>query len=194
MRSKAVVLGVALLATACTRQPAAQPTPAASAPPVAAPSAGPTSTAVPIRIETRGGDGQYVTIVETVRGRKVYTIRALSGSMQRNGTNEATGDLEQPHITFVDRSGSTTVADAPKARVAERDKSVVMTGGVHARTSAGTVLTCDKLTYKGNTERFFGEGHVRLTSSSSNGEIAIGGDRIDGDVKLQDVKITRRPS
>lgn len=194
MRSRALLAGVALLAAAaCSRQPAAPSDTASAVPSAAAPSASPTASTVPIRVETRGGSGQYVTIVETVHGRKVYTIRALSGSLQRNGTDEGTGDLEQPHITFVDRSGSTTVADAPKARVAERDKSVVMTGGVHARTSAGTVLTCDQLTYKGDIARFYGEGHVRLTSSSSNGEIAIGGDRIDGDVKLQDVKITRKP-
>lgn len=194
MRFSAPALGLALVAAGCSHQPAAQPSPARSAAVTTTPFAEPSSTAVPIRIETRAGGGQYVTIVETIRGRKVYTIRALSGSLQQTGTNQATGDLEQPHITFVDRTGAHTVADAPKARIAERDKSVVMTGGVHARTSAGTVLTCDTLTYRGANERFLGEGHVLLVSPSSNGNISISGDRIDGDVRLQDVKITRSRS
>ncbi len=64
-------------------------------------------------------------------------------------------------MTFVDRAGR-TVADAPKAQVTERDKSVVMTGGVRARTSQGNLMTCDVLTYIGASEKLRGEGHVRL--------------------------------
>jgi LPS export ABC transporter protein LptC len=189
MRSRTLAWGLCAGLAAC----APHAPPQASPPPAAAsPAASPGATAVPIRIETHGGGGQYVTIVETIRGRKVYTIRALSGSLQRAATNDATGDLEQPHITFIDKSGSTTIADAPKATVAERTKTVVMTGGVHARTSAGSVLTCDTLTYNGATERFHGRGHVRLVSPSSGADtVSIEGDDIDGDVKLQDVKITR---
>ena len=186
MRSSLIAAGLAVLLAACSPK---EPPKATPAPDVPTPQPG--ATQIPIRIETRGGDGQYVTIVETIRGRKVYTIRALSGSLQRATTNEATGDLEQPHITFIDKSGSITIADAPKARVSERNKSVVMTGGVHARSSAGGVLTCDTLTYQGSTERFYGQGHVRLNSPNGPDSVTIEGDRIDGDVKLQDVKITR---
>ena len=190
MRSKALALGLALLAAACSNQAASTRGPSA-APAAGAPAVSPSPTAVPIQIETHGGNGQYVTIVESIRGRKVYTIRALSTFATSYGTNAATGSLEQPHVTFVDKSGSTTVADAPKARVTARDKTVVMTGGVHARTSAGTVLTCDTLTYHGDTERFDGRGHVRLDSPNGADSVAISGDRLDGDVRLQDVKITR---
>jgi hypothetical protein len=154
------------------------------------PAPSPSVTQIPIHVETRGGDGQYVRIVETVRGRKVYTIRALSGDMVRGSTSAAVGDLVEPHITFVDRSGTTTIADAPKARITERDNSVIMMGGVHAHTSSGSVLSCDVLTYTGNTERFHGEGHVRL--SAPNG-LVMEGRHLDGDVKLQDVNITGSP-
>ncbi|MEA2718614.1 MAG: Lipopolysaccharide-assembly, LptC-related [Candidatus Eremiobacteraeota bacterium] len=186
-RAAAVTL---LLAAGCApHAPAggtASPAPGASA---AAPRAS-GATPVPIHVETRGGNGQYVTIVETVHGRKVYTIRALSGNMQRNGTNEATGELEQPHVTFRDKGGTTTIADAPKAHITERDKTVVMTGGVHAHTSGGSVLSCDTLTYNGNTERFRGEGNVRLTAPNG---LQLGGQHLDGDVKLQDVNVTGNP-
>ncbi|GAC1659661.1 MAG: hypothetical protein NVS4B13_05170 [Candidatus Elarobacter sp.] len=190
MRFARFVVGLALLAAGCAPHAPAgggAPAPAASA----SPSPRTRATPVPIHVETRGGNGQYVTIVETVHGRKVYTIRALSGNMQRNGTSDATGELEQPHITFVDKGGKTTVADAPKAHIAERDKTVVMTGGVHAHTSGGSVLSCDTLTYRGSTERFHGEGHVRLTAPNG---LELGGQRLDGDVKLQDVNVTGSPT
>jgi LPS export ABC transporter protein LptC len=145
------------------------------------------ATALPIRVVTQGGSGKYVTIVQSVRGRKVYTIRALSSVAQRAPSGETVATLEQPHVTFVDRGGGSTIADAPKAQVTERDKSVVMTGGVRATTSQGNVLTCDTLTYNGATEKLRGEGHVRL--SSPNG-FELAGDHLAGDVRLQDVKIT----
>jgi LPS export ABC transporter protein LptC len=187
MRSARLAAILTLLAAAgCAPHapPAASPAPGGSPQPASS------ATQVPIHVETRGGNGQYVTIVQTVHGRKVYTIRALSGNMQRNGTNEATGDLEQPHVTFRDKNGTATIADAPKAHVTERDKTVVMTGGVHAHTSSGSVLSCDTLTYNGNTERFHGEGNVRLTAPNG---LQLGGQHLDGDVKLQDVNVTGNP-
>ncbi|MBV8579137.1 MAG: LPS export ABC transporter periplasmic protein LptC [Candidatus Eremiobacteraeota bacterium] len=183
----AAAFGLILALAACTPN---KPETAASPAPTARPVPSASATQVPLHIETHGGNGQYVTIVETNHGRKVYTIRALSGTMQRTGTNEATGDLEQPHITFVDRGGTTTIADAPKAHVAERDKTVVMTGGVHAVTSGGSVLRCDTLTYFGNTERFHGEGNVNLTAPNG---LELNGRYLDGDVKLQDVNVTGNP-
>jgi LPS export ABC transporter protein LptC len=190
MRSRklGIVLAAVLAAAGCARHAPDQAggSPAAS-PAAPAPSPSASATQVPIRIETQGGNGQYVRIVETNHGRKIYTIRALSGNMQRTGTSEAVGDLEQPHITFVDKNGTTTIADAPKAHVAERNKTVVMTGGVHAHTSSGSVLACDTLTYSGNTERFHGEGNVHLTAPNG---LELSGQYLDGDVKLQDVTVT----
>ena len=187
MRFARLAAALALLAAGCAPHApsgsAASPAPAGSS----APSPAPSATQVPIHVETHGGSGQYVKLVETLHGRKIYTILALSEDIQRNGTNEAIGQLEQPHITFVDKSGVTTIADAPKAHVTERDKTVVMTGGVHAHTSSGSVLSCDTLTYNANTERFRGEGNVRLTAPNG---LALGGQHLDGDVKLQNVKVT----
>jgi Lipopolysaccharide-assembly, LptC-related len=190
MRFVRLALGLALLGpAACAKPPQPSPPPAARGSAAVVPgAASPSVSPIPIHVETHGRNGEYVTIVETSHRRKVYTIRALSGEMQRNGTNEATGDLEQPHVTFIDKTGAKTIADAPKAHSSERDKSVVMTGGVHARTSAGIVLTCDTLRYDARSERLHGAGNVQL--HAPNG-VDMAGDDIDGDVKLQDVKITR---
>ncbi|HEX3466169.1 MAG TPA: LPS export ABC transporter periplasmic protein LptC [Candidatus Elarobacter sp.] len=185
--AKPAVLAALLLAAGCARPGA--PGGAGTPPPSAAvhPSAAPTATQVPIRVETHGGGGQYVTIVETIRGRKVYTIRALSSVGERFGTNQATGEFDQPHITFLDKNGKTTIADAPKAHVTERNKTVVMTGGVHAHTSSGSTLTCDTLTYIGQTERFHGEGHVVLSAPDG---FHLEGQHLDGDTKLENVSVT----
>ncbi|SRR5665213_700124 len=185
MRSASSLAAVVLAAAGCA--PHASAGGSASPAPSAAPSAAATATAVPIRVETHGGGGKYVTIVENLRGRKVYTIRALSSVAERYGTEQGSGELEQPHVTFVDKGGTITIADAPKAHVRERDNTVVMSGGVHAHTSSGSVLTCDTLTYNGKTERFQGEGNVQL--SAPNG-LQMAGRHLDGDVKLQDVRVT----
>jgi len=185
MRSARSLAALLVLAAGCA--PHAPPAASASAPPSAAAAATATPTTVPIHVETHGGNGQYVTIVESLHGRKVYTIRALSGVAQRYGTAQGSGELEQPHVTFLDKSGTTTIADAPKARVFERDNTMVMSGGVHAHTSNGSVLTCDTLTYNGRTERFRGEGNVQLSAPKG---LQLGGQHLDGDVRLQDVRVT----
>ena len=185
MRSASPLGILVLLAAGCASHAPAGPAEATPTASPAAPSA--VATAMPIHVETRGGNGQYVTIVESLHGRKVYTIRALSGIAERYGTEQGSGALEQPHVVFADKGGTTTIADAPKARIMERDKTIVMSGGVHAHTSSGSVLTCDTLTYNGKTERFQGEGNVQL--SAPNG-LQLGGRHLDGDVKLQDVRVT----
>jgi len=182
-------LGVAFALSACAACAPHAPvrTNAAATPPEATVAPTPAGTPVPIRIETHGASGEYVTIVQTLHGRKLYTIRALSTDVQSAGTDAGTGVLDQPHVTFVDRSGTATIADAPKAHVVERDKTVVMTGGVHAHTSTGSVLTCDTLTYHGSTERFHGEGHVELASRDG---MHLSGQHLDGDTRLQQVVVT----
>ncbi len=178
-------LGLAVSALFGCGHQAAGPASSPTASAVPAPS--PSESELPIRVVTQGGKGRYVTIVQSVRGRKVYTIRALSSVGERSTSGDAVARLVQPHVIFVDRAGARTIADAPKAQVTERDKSVVMTGGVRATTSGGNVLTCDVLTYEGATETLRGEGHVRL--ASPNG-LELGGDHLTGDVRLQNVKIT----
>jgi LPS export ABC transporter protein LptC len=175
----AVLAGVLAGCGSHAKQPASgstTPTPRAS------------GTAIPIRIVTQGGDGRYTNIVQTVKGRRVYTIRALSSEGEQTGAGNSVATLEQPHVTFVDKSGTATIADAPKAHITGQDKNVVMTGGVHATTSNGSVMTCDVLTYNGQTERLHGDGHCRLVGPNG---VEMTGNHIDGDARLQEVKITQ---
>ena len=69
------------------------------------------------------------------------------------------------------------------------DKSVVMTGGVRARSQDGNVLHCDRLRYDGQSERVHGDGNVRL---STPGGLILVGDTLDGDARLQNVFVRKR--
>jgi LPS export ABC transporter protein LptC len=157
--------------------------------PAAAGSAGPSPTATPLPVHVRGfGTKEQPSVLTgTKKGRRIYVIRSTSFEGDSAGGADGSAVLQETHITFVDRSGAVTIAEAPKATVKQRDKSVLMTGGVHARTAEGAVLTCDTLRYDAGTERFHGEGHVAVTGP--NGE-QLDGDHLDGDVRLHDARVT----
>jgi lipopolysaccharide assembly outer membrane protein LptD (OstA) len=176
---------LAALAAGC-----AAPAPTAAPAGSATPAVSSTPTLVPVHIVS-SGNGSSVTVSEIKRRRKIYTIRARSFTADTAAGQSATGsgEFEQPHITFLDHSGAQTVADAPKAVLTSADKSVLMTGGVQARSQDGNVLSCDRLRYDGTTERIHGEGHVVLRTPTG---LMLVGDEIDGDARLQNVRVYRR--
>jgi hypothetical protein len=182
MRSELVagVAGLILLAGCAGRATAPSPGPAASA----APSA--TASQVPVHVVGHGDAVTPAVMTWSKANRKVYTIRALSFVGNAVGGTNGSAVLDRPHITFIDRSGSATVADAPKATVKQRDNSIDMMGGVGARTAEGGILTCVNLRYDATTERLHGEGHVVLTGPNG---LQLSGDHLDGDVRLHDVKV-----
>jgi hypothetical protein len=152
----------------------------------AAPAATATATPVPVHVVGQGNALTPAVMTWSKANRKVYTIRALSFVGNAVGGTNGSAVLDRPHITFIDRSGSSTVADAPKATVKQRDNSIDMMGGVRARTAEGGILTCDNLRYDATTERLHGEGHVVLTGPNG---LQLSGDHLDGDVRLHDVKV-----
>jgi lipopolysaccharide assembly outer membrane protein LptD (OstA) len=173
-------LVLALLVTACAHP---------SAPPEA-PAPAPTATPLPLHV-SGSGNGGYTTLSEMKHRRTIYIIRAASFVADSTAGHIATGSgsFDQPHVTFVDRSGARTVADAPEAVLTSADKSVIMTGGVHARSQDGNVLSCDRLRYDGNSERIHGDGNVVLTTPQG---LVLVGDEIDADARLQNVRVYRR--
>jgi LPS export ABC transporter protein LptC len=181
MRPRSELVLVALLA-ACGH-PAAPP-PGSAGPP-------PTPTPVPLHVTSSGGSGQLTTLSEMKNRRTIYVVRATSFVADTAAGRTATGSgtFVNPHITFFDRRGARTVADAPKAVLTSADKSVLMTGGVHARSQDGNVLSCDRLRYNGDSERIHGDGNVVMTTPAG---LTLVGDELDGDVRLQDVRVYRR--
>ena len=191
MRRNAIVPGLTLLVLAsCTsQQPQPGGTPAPSATPSfpATPAPAASQSPVPVHVRGEGTATKPSILTGTKSNRRLYTIRALVFEGDVSGSEDGVATLQQPHVTFVDKSGSVTVADAPKAVVKQRSNSIDMTGGVHARTAEGGILTCDDLRYDARTERFHGKGHVVVTSPSG---LQLSGDHLDGDVRLHDVKVT----
>jgi len=165
----------------------------ACAHPATAPNAAPAATAtpLPLHITSTGRAGQYTTLSEMKRQRTIYIIRATSfaADTATGRTPTGSGTFLQPHITFVDRNGARTIADAPEAVLTSADKTVLMTGGVHARSQDGNVLACDRLRYDGSSERIHGDGNVVMTTPSG---LVLVGDEVDGDARLQNVRVYRR--
>ena len=114
----------------------------------------PTPTLVPLHV-TSSGERPAHDLSEMKHNRTMYVVRARSfvADSVSGQAASGSGSFVQPQITFVDRSGARTVADAPKAVLTSADKSVLMTGGVRARSQDGNVLSCDRLRYDGTTER-----------------------------------------
>jgi LPS export ABC transporter protein LptC len=133
----------------------------------------------------------YTTLRQKKNGRTIYTIRADSFVADTEASRTATGsgEFERPEITFIDKSGARTVTDAPKAVLTSADKSVVMTGGVQARSQDGNVLSCDRLRYDGTTEKIHGDGHVVMRTPTG---LTLVGDLFDGDAKLENVRVFRK--
>jgi len=182
----ALVLVLALGACAPAPSGTSAPSPSPS-PPLAQARA----TAVPIHVVSQARGGQFVTLDETVvehgRQRKKFEIRALDDEADRAANGNETATFTQPHIIFHSSDGKTLIADAPRATVEQRTKDVFMSGGVRAQTESGAVLTCRTLRYDGRTERIHGEGDVRLVEPGWD----MGGDRLDGDIRLDNVHITK---
>ena len=182
MRPRTELLLAFVLVTACSR-PAASPQATPSGPPM-------TPTPLPLHIVS-SGNGQFTTLSEMKDRRTIYIVRAKSfvADTAAGHTTTGRGEFVEPHITFVDHNGAKTVADAPKAVLTSADKSVLMTGGVRAQSQDGNVLSCDRLRYDGQTERIHGDGNVIMRTPAG---LTLVGDVIDGDARLQNVKVFRR--
>ncbi len=170
------VLCVASIAlAACNPQPqhAAQgssPTPTASGMPA-------------IVISGHGTSNRPATFTRQSGNRKVYQLVANSYT-SRSAANIAQASFAQPTVTFYDKDGTKLTAQAPTASLRGGGKQVVLSGGVHARTSTGLNMTCDRLTYDQNTGLLHGEGNVRITGVQGGQQQMLTGNSFTSDVKL----------
>ncbi len=174
---------VALVALAACGRPPAPSAPQGSP----SPSLPPGAPATPLDLHSRRVGSQYIYVTEQKGSRRVYVLRADEQRAEYFGENTGRSDFTNPHVIFYDAPGRTLTADAPAGTVFERDKTVVMTGGVRARTSDGKTLTCDTLHYNDATGRLLGEGHVVLTSPLGE---QLRGQRLDADVRLSKLVMT----
>lgn len=142
--------------------PAATLSPAPSASPSAQAAAGPLRA---ISRGTRGEPARY--IVRDRSGAIEYEVLSSTVVYDR-APDGAVAEFTNPRIAFHARSGRTVDADSPKAVAHDRDKNVVMTGGVRAKTDDGKTLTCSTLTYDARNQQILCEGDVVLRNTKTN--------------------------
>ena len=153
------------LGACAPKAPTTQPAPSSS--PTATPA--PIGTGEPVTLISRGTSTEPARyMVRNPSGQVVYDVRSSKVVYDRasDGTSEAT--FTRPHVVFVARDGRVVVADSPKAVAHDKDKSVVMTGGVRAKTADGKILTCTTLTYDEPNAQIHCVGNVVLTDTKTN--------------------------
>lgn len=145
----------------------------------------PTPTGMPpLTITGHGTARQPVTVTgQRPGGRKAY--RLLAKSYQSHAAqNLAQATFQQTQVTFYDKDGTTLQAQAPQARLDSRRKQVILLGGVHAKTSSGLTLVCDRLVYDNGTDLLHGEGNVRITGAQGGQQQVLTGNSFTSDIKL----------
>ena len=182
MRSTWIGLGALtmLLPLGCSPKPPPQPAatqaafqaaaqaPSAAATPAAA-STSPLPSEGPIKAVSRGTERQPARyIVRDKSGAVVYDISSSTVTYDRASDGTAVAEFTKPQVVFHTQRHRTVVADSPKAVAHDRDKSVIMTGGVHAKTDDGKMLTCTTLTYDARDQRILCVGDVVLRNMATN--------------------------
>ncbi len=173
---RAAFATVVLIAAGCGGggTPAPSPAPSTSASPAPVrPSAAAHAATLPIGVAGTRSAREPFRMTELRAGKIRYAIAADSLRGHYAGTDTGTSDLVNPHITFLATGGKQLVAVAPAGTVVEKDKTVRMTGGVHARSQDGMTLASDTLRYDDQTQIVHGAGHVIVTFPR--------GERLDGD-------------
>lgn len=125
------------------------------------PAAAPTSPPVNFHGERVGS--RYVYVTKQDGPRKAYALRADSVNGVYNGASTGRSNFTNPHVVFYGESGKQLTADAPAGTVVEKDKTVLMTGGVHARSGDGMTLDSDTLRYDDASQTVHGTGNVLVT-------------------------------
>jgi len=153
-----------VLAAGCGRSPAHPPPPTGAPTALPVPTAKETADRTPITfVAPRTGD-KYVYLTKQRRNRKIYALRADAEKGEYFGANTGRSSFVNPHIVFYGSGGKQLTADAPTGIVLEREKTVLMSGGVSARSQDGVHLVSDAMTYDDASETIHARGDVVMDS------------------------------
>ena len=123
---------------------------------------------------------------QPVKGHPSYTVTAATDE-----ANNSVHTLSNPHFTLNDGLGHRLVVDAPSATYSKAAKSILMTGGVHAKTHDGSLLTVDRLRVNIGTGKVEGDGHVVLIERDKH-RLTAG--HIESDISMDEVSLAREAS
>ena len=181
----AYLLGFAASIASGCGHPAA-PQPGASASAAAHKKPHPKATVIPIAVVGSGRGKDPFRMTQYRAGKIRYTLIADTLRGHYAGTDTGSSQLVNPNITFVASGGKRLVAVAPAGTVVEKDKTVLMNGGVHARSQDGMTLASDSLRYDDQTEIVHGAGSVVVTFKSGE---KLNGDTVDWNLRTGDIEM-----
>lgn len=170
-----LAVAAALLA-ACNPQPRQEQRAAVA-------TATPASGLPPLKVTGHGKAGVPARFSEQSGNRKLYEGTARS-YVSHSAQNMAQATFQEATVTFYDKDGTSLTATAPQAAVDDRTNQVTLSGGVHARTSSGATLTCDRLSYDRTTSLVTGSGNVRMTAFQNGQREVLTGNTFTSDIKL----------
>lgn len=177
MRGLLALAAAALVLAGCNPQPQHQP--GQNAAPTETPTGLP-----PLKITGHGTGREPVRVTgQRPGGGKTYELLARSYEVHSaQSVTQAT--YRQTQVTFYDKDGTSMQARAPQTQVDDRRKQVILSGGVHARTSTGLTLVCNELVYDAATGMLHGTGGVRITGTQGGQQQVLTGNSFTSNVKL----------
>jgi hypothetical protein len=181
VRRGSALAAICLYALAgCNPQP-----PKSTASSAGTPRARATATPLILVVKGKGTAKRPVHVFQQVHNRIDYDL--LASSYESTGPQSSMRSVfKDARVTFRDPRGTTVAANAPEATVDQSANTVTLSGGVAARTAAGTTLHCDTLVYSRMGATLHGEGHVVITDT--NGFRATGS-TFDSDISLTHVRM-----
>lgn len=181
MRRVLLLASVLASLAACNPQPPDQPE--------GKPAPSPTPTGLPpLRISGQGTQGHPIVMTMQNGNRKNYVVVGHS-LVSHSAQVVLQTTFQQAQVTFYDKDGTTLTAQAPRAVVDQKARQVILSGGVHAKTSAGQKLTCDRLVYDQSTGLLHGQGHVRMTGSVGGEAQVLTGSTFVSNVNLSRISV-----
>lgn len=174
---------LAALVIACATAGCAERAATSTASPEPSPSSSPSSAAQtppPVNFHGERVGSHYVYATKQKGSQTVYALRADSVNAVYNGALTGRSNFTNPHIVFYGNAGKRLTADAPAGTVVEKDKSVLMTGGVRAKAQDGMTLVSDTLRYEDESQIVHGTGHVIVTFPTGE---QLRGETVDWDLR-----------
>jgi LPS export ABC transporter protein LptC len=144
----------------------------------------PTPTKADYFIHGRGSISQPVTVQDTVKGQPVYVLEATDVYYS---TSSAKGRFLNDKVLFYKGKTVRLTLTAPVADVNRTTYDFVLHGGVKAKSALGITLTCDVMSYNGNTKLLTATGDVRAVDVQGD---VVTGDKAVADLDLQQIHMS----
>jgi len=150
------------------------------------PTPGPTPTKADYFIHGSGANGAPVKVQDTVKGQPVYVLKATDVYYS---TSSAKGRFLNDTIYFYKGSQVRLTLVAQVADVNRLTYDFVLHGdtGVKAKSATGVTMTCDTMSYNGNTKLLTATGSVRAVDAQGD---VLTGDKAVADLDLQEIHMS----